>query len=121
MTVTAEPTPSEDAESQLESLRGDDLARADLSTTQWAAQLNSKTVGMVIDGQTITAGDILGGHQGLVTRFSSDVHQVLLLQSTDVAPYDTYHGDPLWMTVAVNGWTSKAQVQRWCHRSSGRR
>ena len=128
-TTTDEPTPSTTIADPEQAARGDleTLHQQDLVTFtfagQWVAQLSSKTAGILDPLQTahngthtFGAADILWEHQELrgADNLGADVR---LLLSTDYGHRQTYQGQPLWVTVAVDhALGTSADVKAWCAR-----
>ncbi|MEU8261545.1 hypothetical protein AB0C02_13110 [Micromonospora sp. NPDC048999] len=111
--------PEEDALSSLRRLNLQDLSGISLDGT-YAAQLASKTVGIVDVKQTAANGshtfyatDILEEHLRLREKFDGDASVVLLL-STDYGRQQLYDGQPLWITFALLSAPSKEVVAQWC-------
>ncbi|MET7806641.1 hypothetical protein [Micromonospora chersina] len=109
----------EQALSQLQEMNRQDLPVVALDG-RYAAQLASKTVGIVDPHQTAANGshtfyasDILAEHTGLREKFNAEIRVVLLL-STDYGRQQLYEGQPLWVTFALLPNSSKESVAAWC-------
>lgn len=90
-----------------------DIAAADRSAIdtslldQWQPQLSSKRPGLVADGQSWSASDILREHLDLRQRYPS----AKLVWSGDWPVF----GDPTWwVTLAGYPYTSSEQANAWC-------
>ncbi|MBP1783349.1 hypothetical protein J3R08_003199 [Micromonospora sp. HB375] len=113
--------PEEEALARLEELHRQDLHTVPLDG-QYAAQLASKTVGIVDTNQvaangshTFYARDILEEHASLRQRFGGEARIVLLL-STDYGRKQQLDGQPLWVTFALLPNSKKEAVTGWCAR-----
>ncbi|MEU4473547.1 hypothetical protein [Micromonospora sp. NPDC023888] len=111
--------PEDEALSALHELNGQDLPTVSLEG-RYAAQLASKTVGIVDPNQvaengshTFYAQDILAEHNHLRQRFADETRIVLLL-STDYGRQQLHEGQPLWVTFALVSDSSKEGVASWC-------
>ncbi len=105
--------------STLAGLRATDLQRVRLRG-QWVAMLASKYVGVTDPLQTAANGtstfgaaDILAEHRSLRTENNRGARIVLLL-STDFGERLRVDGKELWMTFAVDDFSSEAAVRTWC-------
>ncbi|MGC5290601.1 hypothetical protein [Micromonospora sp. DT231] len=111
--------PEDEALSALHELNGQDLPTVSLEG-RYAAQLASKTVGIVDPNQvaengshTFYAQDILAEHNRLRQMFTGEARLVLLL-STDYGRQQILGGQPLWVTFALVPDSSKEGVATWC-------
>jgi len=121
-TPESSPTPSDPeaaAIAQLESLREQSLQSVS-AHGQWVAQLASKYPGISDDlqasqdgGHVFHAADILAEHLALSTGANNGADIVLVL-SSDYGTRHTYQGHTLWVTLALDRFESRAQVQAWC-------
>nr|WP_296074097.1 hypothetical protein [uncultured Actinoplanes sp.] len=122
VTVTTE-TPAADPEAaalaELTALRSQD-ASAVTFDGRYAAQLASKSVGIVDPLQTTESGshrfgaaDILAEHQAIRNALSGQARIVLVL-STDYGKRQLYQGKPLWITFALGRFPTKQSVVSWC-------
>ncbi|WP_422733404.1 hypothetical protein ACN26Y_21575 [Micromonospora sp. WMMD558] len=119
ISATEASDPEEEALSALQNLNRQDLPTVSLDG-RYAAQLASKTVGIVDPHQvaangshTFYAQDILVEHTQLRQELSGDATIVLLL-STDYGRQQLYEGQPLWVTFALVPDSSKEAVGAWC-------
>ena len=113
--------PEAEALEQLEQLRQQD-ALTMVFDGRFAAQLASKSVGIVdplqttaAGSHTFTAADILAEHLALRSAPSQGTSVVLVL-STDFGKRQLYQGSPLWVTFALGDFPDREAVQRWCAR-----
>ena len=119
--ATESVDPEETALSALRELNSQDLLTVPIEG-QYAAQLASKTVGIVDPNQiaangshTFYAQDILAEHNRLRQEFTDEARVVLLL-STDYGRQQLYEGQPLWVTFALLPDSSREEVAAWCAR-----
>jgi hypothetical protein len=91
-------------------------------TSQYAAQLASKVVGISDPYQTAANGthtfyaaDILAEHLALRQGDNLGARVVLVL-STDYGKRQLYQGQPLWVTFALGAFDSAGAVSAWCAR-----
>jgi len=105
---------------RLEKLRLQDVARLPLDG-RWAAQLSSKSEGIVDPLQLAANGshtfrgpDILKEH--LILRSDSRFadSDIVLVTGSDFGQESTYNGKPFWITLALRSFSSSADVIQWC-------
>ncbi len=117
--LSPSPDPDVAALARLRNLREHDLNLVALDG-RYVAQLASKIVGIVDPRQTTATGshtfyaaDILAEHLALRRHAAPDAPVVLML-STDFGSRSRYHGQPLWMTLALGRFPSADAVRGWC-------
>lgn len=112
MTATATRAPAtrtvEDAQSALTDLAATDRAAVEASLVNvWQPQLSSKRPGLVAEGITWTASDILREHRQLRQRFPN----ARLLWSGD---WPVFSAPTWWVTVAGVPFQTGEQANAWC-------
>jgi hypothetical protein len=111
--------PEEAALAELTALHNQDSSAVTFDG-RYAAQLASKSVGIVDPMQTTESGshrfgaaDILAEHEALRNAMSGSARIVLVL-STDYGKRQLYQGKPLWITFALGRFPTKQAAVSWC-------
>lgn len=123
-TATRKAAPTKQVNESLAQLRalvsGDSEVASEAIDGRYVAMLSSKSAGMVDKLQTAASGghkfgwkDILAEHEKLRhdPRFGSSV---FILMSTDFGDAVKWHGRPLFVTVADEGFYDAQDVRSWC-------